>query len=67
MNTQTSHVPSITEINQAVELAKRERSKYIAEKTSALSTKLSTFIRSTLQSTTGKVFSSHSPNHSPSH
>ncbi|WP_309045687.1 hypothetical protein [Marinobacter sediminicola] len=59
MNTQASRVPSITEINQAVELAKNERSKYIAEKTSALSAKLSTFIRSTIQSVAGKASPSH--------
>lgn len=59
MNTQVSRVPSISEINQAVELAKKERSEYLAEKTNALSAKLSTFIRSTLQSAAGKVSPSH--------
>lgn len=59
MNTQASHIPSITEINQAVELAKKERSEYMAELISALPAKLSAIFRSSAQSAAGKVSPSH--------
>ncbi|MBJ6136053.1 hypothetical protein [Marinobacter litoralis] len=59
MNIHTSNVPSIAEINQAIELAKKERSEYMAEKTSALTAKINTTLRSVFHAAAGKLTPSH--------
>lgn len=52
MSKELSRIPSIAEINDLVELAKRDRNQYIAERLAALALKLNKAIRTLFQSAT---------------
>jgi len=59
MAKQHSTVPSSTEIDHYVKLAKAERNQYIADKTTALAESFKAFLRSRLQIAASKPSPSH--------